>query len=72
MVGRCRVPVRSPVRKRSVDGTWSREPSVGEVLEDPIVAMMMARDRVAADDIRRLIAVVRRSRQPEASDPPAI
>ena len=68
MVGRYRAPVRVPPRKRAADGSWSREPTVGEMLEDPIVNMMMARDHVAADDIRRLITVVRRSRHVSGSD----
>jgi len=63
MVGRGRAPVRVPSRQRAADGTWSREPSVGEMLEDPIVNLMMARDHVGADEIRRLISAVRRGRE---------
>lgn len=38
------------------------EPSLNEVLCDPMVHLVMARDRVAPDELLRLVAVVRRGR----------
>lgn len=36
------------------------EPPVSELLEDPIMQLVMARDRVNRDDVDRLMSTVRR------------
>src|SRR3954447_9775577 len=42
---------------RCARGLWSRneEPSIGEVLSDPVVRTMMARDGVDEAEVRRLL-----------------
>jgi hypothetical protein len=39
---------------------WNGEPSINEMLDDPIVALVMARDGVQPEDLDRLIADLRR------------
>ena len=38
--------------------TTGTEPSLREVLDDPIVRLVMARDNVCRDDLKRMIEVV--------------
>ena len=41
------------------DDEWSLEPSLDEILAEPIVQILMQRDRTASADLRRLAARVR-------------
>ncbi len=47
----------SPIR-----GLWLGEPRLAELLADPMVTLLMVRDRVAVDDIVDLKAAVRHRR----------
>lgn len=46
------------------------EPSIDEMLDDPIVGLVMKRDRVTADEVRSLIDTARRRRRNSRSDLP--
>jgi hypothetical protein len=42
----------------------NREPPLGEILDDPIVRLVMARDRLLPDDVKAFVeAAVRRLRR---------
>ena len=41
----------------------NREPPLGEVLDDPIVRLIMARDRLLPDEVRAHVEVARRRLQ---------
>ena len=44
--------------------TCRTESTLDTLLDDPIVRLVMARDRVREDDIRKLVMRMRRSRRP--------
>ncbi len=45
---------------------FAGEPSLEDVLDDPIIQAVMARDAIDADDVRRLVDDARRAYRDEA------
>jgi hypothetical protein len=54
-------PIRQAAKWSAERFAGSREPSLDELLDDPIVARLMASDRIAMDDLLALVGDVRKA-----------
>lgn len=50
---------RNSQRVATSSRCWRGEPPLSELLDDPIMHLVMARDRICVDDVHQLMASVR-------------
>jgi hypothetical protein len=57
----CRLPLKQRAAEVARDGQTATEPTLDEVLRDPVIRLMMKCDNVAEDQLLHFIGIARRA-----------